>query len=199
MAAASVMADTNSSSQCARTFAMVGVTTPPTGPRREATMTIAGLILAPLLALQAAPACATTTAPPPELAGWSAARQLRAGASGEGTPAVTPGTAVDAQLRPAAELRYPVAPAKPGAAQTAGGVFALTIDRAGRYRIALGAGAWIDVVRDGAALAPAAHGHGPACSSVRKMVDYDLAPGRYLVQLAGSPTPTIRLMVARLR
>ncbi|MBB4153652.1 hypothetical protein GGQ80_001558 [Sphingomonas jinjuensis] len=162
-------------------------------------MTIAGLILAPLLALQAAPACATVAAPPPELAGWSAARPLRAGTSGEGAPAVTPGTAADIQLRPTAQLRYPVAPAKPGAAATAGGVFSLTIDRAGRYRIALGAGAWVDVVRDGAALASVAHGHGPACSGVRKMVDYDLAPGRYLIQLAGSTTPTIRLMVARLR
>lgn len=43
-----------------------------------------------------------------------------------------------------------------------------------------------------------AHGHGPACSTIRKTVDFDLKPGRYLLQVARSRTEAIRIMVSRL-
>ena len=95
-------------------------------------------------------------------------------------------------------MTYPLAPVKPGAAGAHGGVFAFEITRPARYRVALGGGAWIDVVQGSKALESKAHSHGPECSPVTKMVDFDLKSGRYLLEVSGSPTPTLGLMVARL-
>lgn len=139
--------------------------------------------------------CPVAPVIPVELAGWRTMTPVVAG----DTPAVIRvGQGARATLLPEAEVNYSLAPAKPGAAGTSGGVFAFEVARAGTYRVALGAGAWIDVVRGGKALASKAHAHGPDCSPVRKMVDFALAPGRYLLQIAGSPTPTLPLIVARL-
>ena len=71
--------------------------------------------------------------------------------------------------------------------------------RPGTYRVALGAGAWVDMLRDGKAIASTAHGHGPACSGIRKIVDFPLTPGSYVLQLAGSPDANIPVLVAMKR
>ncbi|HEX8555674.1 MAG TPA: homogentisate 1,2-dioxygenase, partial [Sphingomonas sp.] len=68
---------------------------------------------------------------------------------------------------------------------------------AGTYRVALDSAMWIDVVAGTAAIASTTHGHGPACSGVRKMVDFALRPGRYVIQLSGSAKPQAVVMVAR--
>lgn len=143
------------------------------------------LLLAPVQPCVAAPL-------PPALAGWARPRPMVAGASVVQAPTLAVGTAITATLarRPA----YAVPVRKPGA----GGVFAFDVATAGRYRVAAGAAAWIDVVRGGAAIASAAHAHGPDCSTIHKLVDFDLAPGRYLLQVAGSDTPAIALMIVRL-
>ncbi|WP_374345788.1 hypothetical protein [Phenylobacterium sp.] len=62
--------------------------------------------------------------------------------------------------------------------------------------MALGAPAWIEVVRDGAAVASIRHSHGPACSGVRKIVVFTLTSGRHLLEVVGASTPTVRMMVA---
>ena len=100
---------------------------------------------------------------------------------------------------PGAKVSLPVALRKPDAPATFAGLFAFTVPTAGRYRVALGAGAWIEVARDGKAVASAAHAHGPACTPVRKMVDFDLQPGTYLLQVSGSTAPRLHLLVAHLR
>jgi hypothetical protein len=107
-----------------------------------------------------------------------------------------PGTAARATLAPVAQVRFPVAPARPGAAGTAGGLFAVPVARAGRYRVALAGPAWIDMVRDGRAAAAVAHGHGPACTTIRKVVEFDLTPGRWTLEVTGSAAATLVLMVA---
>lgn len=112
-------------------------------------------------------------------------------------PVIPIGHGVRATLVPTTQvtLAAPTGHAKPDASA---GVFAFDVAAAGRYRVALGAGAWVEVIAAGKPVASAAHGHGPACSPVRKMVDYDLQPGRYLVQLTDSSTATLPLMIARL-
>src|SRR3546814_11240362 len=65
------------------------------------------------------------------------------------------------------------------------------VKKAGRLIVALDAGAWIDLVRDGAAQKSITHGHGPACSGIRKMVEYDVTPGRYQLQIGNAPTAAI--------
>ena len=113
----------------------------------------------------------------------------------QATP-ITIGTAMTATLLPTGQLRYAAKPGKDAPPASSGGLFAFTVEAAGRYRVALGAGAWVDVIGGGAALASVAHGHGPACSSIRKIVQFDLKPGRYLLQIAGSPAASVPVMVA---
>lgn len=138
--------------------------------------------------------CPVAGVMPRGLAGWRTIVPVVAGS----TPVpIRIGRGVRATLLPGAEVSYPVAPARPGAAGTSGGVFAFEVARGGRYRVALGAGAWIDVVQGGRTLASGAHDHGPECSPVKKMVDFDLAAGRYLLEVSGSPVATLPLMVAK--
>lgn len=148
-------------------------------------------------------AAAQVTAPPAcpplpaELAGWPRTTPLTAGAGAADAPALMTGSGVQATLRPIASVVLAPAPRRAVRPGSSGGVFAVTLPGAGRYRVALGGPAWVDLVRDGRTVASAAHGQ--ACAGVRKMVDFDLRPGRYLLQVADSPSPTLQLMVARLR
>ncbi len=142
------------------------------------------------------PACATVrVALPAELAGWSDQMPVAAGTEPGGGASVSPGQAVLVSLHPAKHLSF----AKEGAAATGnGGALTLTIAAAGTYRVALGGTTWVDVVRAGNTVTSTAHGHGPKCSGVRKMVDFALEPGSYTVQLSGSEAESVALLVAKL-
>ena len=153
-----------------------------------------------LLAQAAQPTvCPVKPVIPVELAGWTAAAPIEAAVNtaGIGTALLPLGKGVSATLLTDTDVTLPVA-GKPQAAGTHAGLFALEVPVAARYRVALGAAAWIDVVANGAALPSVAHGHGPDCSPVRKMVDYDLKPGRYLLQVSGAARPVLAMMLARL-
>lgn len=132
---------------------------------------------------------------PQGMEGWARPAAAAAGANSAKATLLAPGSAVHATLLPASGVTYAVRPEKPGAATSHGGVFAFDVSRAGRYRVALGSGAWIDVLRGTSPVASATHGHGPACSTIRKMVDFDLTPGRHLLQIAGSEPAAVTLMV----
>jgi len=155
-------------------------------------MVLAVAALAALL-LTAAPATADRACPAPP----AAARLVRAGDRAVSAPVLPLGTDVTAALLPTPRVAYPVPPAKPGATGTSGGLFAFAVPAAGRYRVALGSGVWVDVLSGTTPVASAAHGHGPECSGVRKPVDFDLTPGRHLLQVAGAAAATLRLTVSR--
>lgn len=156
----------------------------------------------PLHAQEAAPAAAcgaVDAALPPAFAGWTAKSPV-VSASAPGAlagAALTVGSGAAAMLHPTPEVRYAVLPEKPGGSVSQGGMFSLNIGQPGTYAVALGSGAWIDLIRDGATVASTAHGHGPACSSIRKVVDFDLKRGRYIVQVSANADPELRIMVAR--
>ena len=135
---------------------------------------------------------------PPELAAWGSKQPVVAakGVSEIDKAVLAQGQAYVATLAPTAQVTYPVRPEKPGAAGSNGGVFAFDVQAAGSYVIALGAGAWIDVLKGDAAQRSVGHGHGPACSTVRKVVTFDLQPGRHLVQISGGAEPTLPILVA---
>lgn len=167
------------------------------------------MMLPPLLALAAAPkemsamdhptvACPATPAPlPAELEGWTRKQPARAGATAAAATLLPIGVGVAATLLPTPKVSYPVRPEKPGGSVSSGGIFAFTVPAAGRYRVALGSGAWIDVLSGTTPAISVAHGYGPECTGVRKMVDFELRPGRYLLQVAGNGSATLPLMVAR--
>lgn len=87
----------------------------------------------------------------------------------------------------------------PGQAVTLapGTPLALVITEAGAYGVAIDQRAWIDVARDGASLNSNGQSYGPACSSIRRIVDFQLRPGRYTITLSRTQAPTVRLLVIR--
>jgi len=172
------------------------------------TMIRAGLLCGLMLLAPAMPAagqmaaapqqCASVTPPPAELAGWTTRSAITASADAAGlaSAALVLGKGADVALRPDADVRYAAAPGKKTDTKGSSGLLAVEIKEAGIYRVALGAGAWIDVIRDGKVLTSIRHGHGPECSGIRKIVDFELTPGIYVVQIAGSPVAELPVLVA---
>jgi len=101
--------------------------------------------------------------------------------------------AVTVTLHPGNDVRFVAAPEKHGGASSFGGMVVVDVREAGTYSIALSAGAWIDVLKDGTAIAPSAHDHGAGC----KMVSFGLQPGRHVIQLSGNKEETIGVVVGR--
>jgi len=160
-----------------------------------------GAVAQPVAAQSARPSCPGDAEPlPAELSGWQAKGQLDAASdpAGLASAMLIPGKAVDLALRPTPEVHYALRPERPGRSVSHGGMAGFSVPAAGTYRVALGSAAWIDVVLDGKAAASVAHGHGPACSGIRKMVDFTLEPGSYVLQIAGSGASDVAVMVARL-
>jgi hypothetical protein len=134
------------------------------------------------------------------LATWRSPAPLAAGRDPKSAAkaALTPGQAAVLTLSRTPQIHYPLRPEKPGGTVSFGGLAAFTVKEAGAWRVALGSGAWVDVVRDGKAAASVAHGHGPDCTGVRKMVDYQLTPGTYTLQLAANAEDSLTVLVTRL-
>lgn len=147
------------------------------------------LFLAALLLAQATPAAQTTACKAPDaslptgLLGWTAPGDE-----------FTPGKAVSLDTVDAATLKGVPAGAKPGKAATIG----FKVTAAGTYGIALDQPGWIDVLpgaEGGAALQSVAHGHGPECSTIRKIVRFRLEPGLYRLYLTGLAQPKAKVML----
>lgn len=147
---------------------------------------------------QTAPCTGAPTSSAAGIKGWAKAQPVKAAARSETAPVLTLGAGTTASLLPMADISFVIRPEKPGSPTNNGGIFAFVVPAAGRFRVALGSGAWIDVLRGTTSISSVAHGHGPACSTVRKMVDFDLQPGRYVLQVAGSDTASLPLMVSLL-
>ena len=166
------------------------------GPSDTIDLEIHPLMMTSLIAamlLQVAPAaspvCAAPVAPPAGLEAWTTV-------SGTSTDPIEPGRATGLKLQPVATMTFVLPPERSPAPGTFGGVYHLTIATAGTYRVALAAGAWIDLVRDGKTLITLGHMEGPPCSGIRKIVDFALDPGTYTLQLSGAKTADMRVLVA---
>ena len=156
-------------------------------------------LAAPAAAQEAEPTCPADAKPiPAHLASWTHPTPLTAAASAAdaGKAALKVGRAVDAALPSTGDVKFSLRPEKPGGSVSHGGLFSVDIGKAGTYTVALSTGAWIDVVRDGKALESSAHGRGPACTTLRKMVQFPLQPGRYLIQISANAEPKIGIMVS---
>ena len=110
---------------------------------------------------------------------------------------LTLGTGYEASLARKAEVAFSVEPEKPGGSVSYSGLFSFTVETAGDYTVALGAAAWIDVLEDGKVLEPLKFGHGPECTTIRKMVTFAMKPGVHVLQVAGNGADKMKLMVAR--
>lgn len=150
----------------------------------------------PAPALPAVDVC--TPVMPAGLEGWPDAHPLAHG--------FVVGRAVDLPAVPVANVRLAVQPSKPlSGTHLASAGFEVTT--AGRYAVAVGSARsapkplWLDIAgADGKPLTAVGHGHGPACSSITKIVDFDLTPGRYtllVTELTGGDQPVRALIVKK--
>ena len=121
---------------------------------------------------------------------------VKAGATADGAAALTLATGARVTLTPTPQVTYAATMKHMGMPASFGGTLAFFVVKPARYRVSLGAAAWIDVVQGAAALPSVAHGHGPDCSGIRKIVEFDLSPGAYLLQIAGNDAATLGVMVA---
>ena len=122
-----------------------------------------------------------------------------AGFEGWGHPSgatLTVGGEATLPLKPAGNVDFKPALARPAKDGTFGGYFPIDIAKPGRYRIALSQGAWLDLVQKGDKLKLADHAHGPACSGIARIVAFDLQPGRYWLQLSDVKQAAIDAMVS---
>lgn len=139
----------------------------------------------------ALPACNARDAElPADLAAWRT--PMAAGAS------LSAGHAVAVALRPAAEVQTTVPPHSPqGGGTTMVARLGLEVANPGTYAIAVDGPVWIDLVRDGPPLRPTAHARGPVCSTIHRILDFQLAPGSYTIQLSGTSASSARLLVVQ--
>lgn len=156
----------------------------------------------PLQAQEMAPACTVTAVPEGVFAPWSTPTDIVAGRDPKRLAAATIrlGQAARIALLPTPEVHYAVQPEKPGGSVSHGGLVGFAVAEGGNYRIALGSPAWIDVIgRDNTgkdrAATSTAHGHGPACTGIRKIVDFTLAKGSYTLQLSANAEPQTTVLI----
>lgn len=152
---------------------------------------------APGWAEEAPPECAAPVAPTGELAPWSreaAALNSANYVSQLPQAQIRPGERIELGLHPVGAVKFPITPGKPG---SNGGLAELTVAEPGTYRVALATGAWIDLVQDGKALESTAHGHGEACTGIRKIVDFALTPGQYVLAISANLDMRTQVLVAK--
>jgi hypothetical protein len=90
-------------------------------------------------------------------------------------------------LLPAAEVTPVVGSGHKAKAGTSAGLAALDVTRAGKLDVALSTAAYVDLVSDGKIVASSGHRMGDACTGIRKIVSFDVKPGRYIVELSDAP------------
>ena len=98
------------------------------------------------------------------------------------------GKMVKLSLRPSNITNFITPPGRKPAAESYSGLIKLNIKHSGAYRIASNMPLWIDVIKNDNVVAASGHQHGPACSGIRKMVDFQLGEGVYFLQLSGNAT-----------
>jgi hypothetical protein len=103
-------------------------------------------------------------------------------------------------LHPLSEVSFPVTPGRPPPSGSFGGLIALSVPSAGKYRISADVPLWIDVA-GGAILAPVLDYEGlHDCSAPRKVVVFDLQGGTdWTLQLSAADRAAVRLAVTPVR
>jgi hypothetical protein len=124
---------------------------------------------------------------------------LRGAAVEAGDTALDPArpAAIALTLRPLAEggLSRPPERKPKNPDSFAGAVYFTKADY-GRYVVALSAPAWIDVIQKGLYVKSIRHSGAGGCDGIRKVVEFELLPEPFIVQLSGADSPAIRMVVA---
>ncbi len=109
--------------------------------------------------------------------------------------ALAPGTAALVHLAPVEQAHFALEPQRTPAAASNAAVLKFTAPAAGVYTVSLSAGAWIDLIQDGAALKPLAFSGVRECPHIRKSLKFQLAPQEALIQISNVAEREISVVV----
>ena len=151
--------------------------------------------------MRAQPKCDAMVAPPPALSGWSSKADVASATKADGVSAaaLTVNHGANVTLHPTREISFITQPDKPGGSVAHGGMAGVSIAATGTYQVNLNSGAWIDLFKDGKLVESSAHAPGPACTGIRKTVQFPLTPGQYVLQISANADPEIAVMVSLVR
>ncbi|WP_439534246.1 hypothetical protein [Polymorphobacter sp.] len=135
---------------------------------------------------------------PTDLAAWARPPiPIAASAKTTNAPSLTPGTPARLTLHPSAgvTLAQPAGKVRTPANVHAG-LIRVRIPAAGTWRVSASQPLWIDVLSGSTALPSGKFGALAPCTTIHKVVEFDLNPGDHLIQLSGNPGPDVELMVS---
>lgn len=133
---------------------------------------------------------------PADFAQWAKKATALQAAADSAAPSLPLGVPVELTLKPTSDVRLAAAPEQKRAPENAhAGLVKLVIPAGGTWRVAASGPVWIDVLGAGGTVASTHHGRMAPCTSLRKVVEFPLPAGDYLLQLSGNPGPALRLMV----
>lgn len=162
-------------------------------PLNRTKMGLAALLLAampasPALAAET-PACPTTAQLPAEWAAWATPGPAPADSI------LSPDKAYTITLAPVAEVNLTGFDGKELPEGSRGAVFELFVPRDGTYRVTVADPMWIDLIGPDGVVESSAHGHGPDCSGLGKIVDFPVKRGTYRLELSAAEVSDSAVMV----
>jgi hypothetical protein len=165
---------------------------------RPKTRLLLALILSSAIAIPAAAqeGCKGFAWPLETEIGWMLSPAGTSIGSGERLPAPA-ASAFDLKLAPSNDAKLPFkSTAKTIAPDSYSGWFAIDgLPKDGLYQISISSHAWIDAVQNGEPAQTHAFTGFPTCKLIRKSVRYKLAASPITIQIAGSPTETIKVAI----
>lgn len=126
----------------------------------------------------------------PNPQGWAKPERHLAAKTPEMKFGLRPGVSTQIGLLPQSEVKFAA-----GRVSRKGyaGLAAIDVPRAGTLQLVLDNKTYVDLVRGGKALDLAGEPKGHGCPGIQKALDFKVQPGRYLVQLSGSPDRAVKL------
>lgn len=114
------------------------------------------------------------------------------------------GRTVELTPVPTAQVKLAMQPSRP-LSGTHLAMAGFEVTEAGTYTVAVGGVSgpvrplWLDIAgADYRPLTSVAHGHGPACSTITKVVDFSLTPGKYTFLATGlTSAAPVRVLIVR--
>ena len=122
-------------------------------------------------------------------------------AIGSGGDSAPPGQAFTLKLTGLAEAHLPTPPGRKPKMEpsTAGFVRFDAPTVAGVFEVTISQAAWIDVVQDGHTLKPSGFSGARDCPGVRKSIRFSLVPKPFAIQISGTSSRTVDVLVEPLR
>ena len=149
---------------------------------------LGAMTASPALAAETS-ACPATAQLPPEWAAWAVPRPAPA------DRVLSPNAAYKITLAPVSEIELTGFDGNELPEGSRGAVFELAVPRDGTYRVTVADPMWIDLIGPNGVVESSAHGHGPDCSGLGKIVDFPLQQGTYRLELSAAEVPSSAVMV----